>query len=138
MATAPHYCNFSLKEDAQGRFKVEFHIEDKRFRFTNGSILGHRIYPNRHPKGERKSIALDLAMAFKQALNEGWNPVPSEPKQLNALDLLKTYCTPMGITSKYANELKQTHARMLSFIEHQFPVEMFATNPTPPTFQVLF
>jgi integrase len=116
MASLTPYSHFRLKEDSNGRFKVEFRILGKRFRFSDGRPINIDIQPNIHPKEHRQAAAIELAQAYKQAMQSGWTPLTKIEATRPALELIRTYLPPFHLSAKYRQELADTRERMEAYL----------------------
>lgn len=110
------YSRLRLQQLKNGTVRVSFYIRDKRFRYTNATILGQYIHPNKCNAQERDREALELLTAFKLALDAGWSPDGqvtqiSLPEALNRVNIDPNY------TRKYQKDLKGTLDRFQRFVK---------------------
>ena len=113
-----NYSKLRLSEYASGRLFISFYLSNKRYRFSNGSILGYSIKPNLYKGDKRNKKALDLLALFKKHLDSGWSP-ETIASYSTTLDSLKDFKPSAELSTDYKAELIRTRDKLIAFISQQ-------------------
>lgn len=116
MVYQPSFSNLRLQARGQHRLSVIFYYNKRRYRFSNGNIIGVELHPNKLPVSLRESAALDLLFAFKQALDNGWSPTQQPKQSLSLQQVLVTVQFDNALTSKYLKDLHRTRERFTRYV----------------------
>ena len=99
-------------------FKVTFRIGDRRYRFADGRSIGLPLRPNRLPIQYREEAAIELLLAFKQALHRGWRPDQDE-RLVTLQELLSRYCPAADHSEKYGRAMITTRDGFQAFLQRK-------------------
>ena len=116
MNTQSSYSRLRLQHLSNGNVSVSFHIGNTRYRYTNGKVIGEDLYPNRLPENQRESAALNLMFAFKNALDEGWNPDEESKENQTLEQIIEAVKFDDTLTKKYLIDIKKTQSRFIEFL----------------------
>jgi integrase len=113
-----------VKEHPSGRVFLTIYYKAKRFRYSNASVIGRDIFPNKRPQGQRREHAEYLRSAFIQAIYDGWEPERSDesntlkPKTFISLLEWSYQRKSQGpISEKYKRDLGYTIKYWRSFLK---------------------
>ena len=113
-AQMQEYRSLRVGKRADGRVHVEFRIDNKRYRYSNGNVIDQDIKPNSFIKDERLFEVRCLRAAFKAALDQGWRPSNSdkEKKPLTVSKCVESNLhhklSQKGYSSQYLRDLRHT------------------------------
>lgn len=134
-----------LTKTSKKTFYVSFYIGDKRYRYSDGKVIGRKLQPNRLDPKVRQEAASELLLAFRDKLNSGWAPV-NDSDNGTVYSRIERFESDSHLTTKYRKALRGTRDRFLLFlkrvvqdehaiIDKKLLEEYFAyTTSTPSTF----
>jgi len=69
-----------ITKKSKTEYLISFWYCNKRYRYSNGKVIGLNLSPNLFPVNERLRQAEVLCSAFTMAIREGWRPVEAEAR----------------------------------------------------------
>ena len=104
----------TLTKNSKDRYLISFWYNQKRFRFSSGTIIGLNLYPNQVPEKKRREEAELLLSAFKVEIKKGWKPIIKTVQptvELTTIDVCKKVLgqkLKLNYSISYKNDLIRT------------------------------
>ena len=104
-----------IKEHPSGRVYLTVYHKQKRYRYSNGSIIGKDIHPNKAPLEQRHDVAELLRSSFVQAIHEGWKPELKKSRGEGGDENLLIVFLKMVLGDKLKEQLSSQYKKDLTF-----------------------
>jgi site-specific recombinase XerD len=104
----------TITKTSKDRYLVNLWYNQKRFRFSCGSVIGLDLYPNQVPLLKRREEAELLLSAFKIEIKKGWIPITKKPQtslKSTVVEICKkVYDQKLNLnySNSYKNDLRRT------------------------------
>jgi len=104
-----------LVKNKHNHYSLVFYVQGRRYRISNGQMLGIDLHPNKAPLDQRMLLAQELQLRVHQELHEGWGHQTTS--EITFIQAVQLYHFKREFKPTYIKAFTSTKDRLESYLQ---------------------